>query len=130
MNTITEKSVSNEAIALNREIKKAWLEFIGSAHPEKGKVSAAHHALYALLRGKSLAKTFPPKVYGTDIHATRNEALKEVLDFKVSAWLPFVALLNGAELAKYGYAYEKNQSNPLFDRVTAQAEQEKENSHV
>ena len=116
IDTQNKTVVSAEEIELNRSIKRAWMNFIGNAKPEKGKVTAAHHAVYAILRGKSLDKTFTSKTYSSRPDEVKEEALEQARNFKVRAWLPFVELLSGIELTDYGYSYSASASHPLFEK--------------
>lgn len=114
----TRASVDPAAIAQSRAIKQAWLEFIRTEP-----VTAAHHAVYALLRGKSLDKTFSPLVHPGKINAQGGVANRARIDaeaqarvLNLGAWAPFASLLSGVP-TKYG-RYERV-AHPLLDRVEA-----------
>lgn len=110
---------SEEAIAQSRAIKKAWLE-----HIRQNPTTAAQHAVYALLRGKALEKTFSPLKNPRKIAAQSgvvNGALKgaeaEARRLSIAAWSPFASLLEDAPTKFDRY---DRQSHPLLDRVEAQ----------
>lgn len=110
---------SEEAVAQSRAIKKAWLEHI--AHQP---TTAAHHAVYALLRGKSLEKTFSPLKNPRKIAAQSGVvdgalqgAQAQARRLSIAAWLPFASLLEGVP-TKFD-RYERV-AHPLLDRVEAQ----------
>lgn len=110
--------VSEETIALSRAIKKAWKAYIENNH-----ASAAQHAVYALLRGKSLEKTFSPlknpcKIasQGGVADRSRKAAENEARRLAVSAWAPFASLLEGVA-TKYD-RYERI-PHALLDRAGA-----------
>ena len=124
MNAVVSSSVSSSAIvdpalvAQNRAIKLAWLAFIATES-----VTAAHHAVYALLRGKSLDKTFSPLVNPGKIQAqggvpnrARIDAEAQARVLNTSAWAPFASLLEGVP-TKYG-RYERV-DHPLLNRAEA-----------
>lgn len=106
-----------EEILLSRQIGQAWRAFI-LLHP----VTAAHHATYALLRGKSLDKTFtslrrPSKIqaHGGVVDGVRQSAEAAARAGRVSAWAPFAALLEGVPTKNGRY---EPQDHALFRRVT------------
>ncbi len=116
--TASTQQADPAVVAQNRAIKLAWLDFIAS-----NPVTAAHHAVYALLRGKSLDKTFTPLVnpgkicaQGGEPNRARLEAEAQARSLSMAAWAPFVSLLEGMP-SKY-HRYERV-AHPLLDRVTA-----------
>ena len=109
-------AVDPAVIALSRAIKRAWL-----AHIAEGPVTAEQHAVYALLRGQSLDKTFtslrrPSKIQGQNgiADATRRQAERLARGLTASAWAPFAPLLEGVPVNAFGYV---RQAHPLLDRV-------------
>jgi len=124
MNAVVSPSVSSFAhadpalVAQNRAIKLAWLAYI-----RDNDVTAANHAVYALLRGKSLDKTFTPLTHpgkinanGGDPNRARVEAEAQARALSVSAWAPFVELLEGVP---HRFNRYERIAHPLLDRVGA-----------
>lgn len=117
---------SEEVIALQKQIKKAWLEFLDK---NEGKTTPAQHAVYALLKNKSLDKAFTPMKSGSELlrNKSRDEALIAAQNLNKQAWLPFSqllaqcdppAILSQGNYQTYG-CYEKQPSNSLFNKVLA-----------
>ena len=116
--SISRPSADPAVVAQSRAIKAAWLAFIATEP-----VTAAHHAVYALLRGKSLDKTFAPLVNPGKIQAQGGVANRARVDaeaqarvLNMGAWAPFSSLLEGVP-TKYG-RYERV-AHPLLDKVEA-----------
>ena len=111
--------VSEAVIAQSRALKRAW-----RAHIEQEHATAAQHAVYALLRGKSLEKTFSPLKAPQKIAAqggvadrARQDAEWAARRLSSFAWAPFASLLEGLEVGRNGH-YTRVE-HPLFDRVEA-----------
>ena len=109
----------DQAVAQSRAIRAAWKAYIGHHH-----ASASQHATYALLRGKSLDKTFTPlrrpsKIQGQGgiVDRARRQAEASARSLQVHAWAPFAGLLEDAK-ASYG-RYVDGASHPLLRRVMA-----------
>ena len=112
-------TVSPEAIALSKAVKHAWKAYIEQNH-----ASAAQHAVYALLRGKSLEKTFSPLKSPTKIAAQGGVAdrARQAAEWSARrlgsfAWEPFAGLLEGVKVGPGG-CYDRV-PHPLLDRVGA-----------
>lgn len=110
--------VSEETIALNRAIKRAW-----KAHITDTSATAAQHAVYALLRGKALDKTFSPlknpgkiAAQGGVADRARRDAEWEARRLSTAAWAPFAGLLEGVGTKAGCYL---RAPHPLLDRVEA-----------
>ena len=109
--------VSEATISLNRAIGAAWRAYIQEHH-----ATAAQHAVYALLRGKSLDKTFTPlrrpskiQAHGGVADRARQAAEWSARQCHVEAFSPFAGLLKGVEI-KAG-SYQAPSENPLLSRV-------------
>lgn len=109
--------VSEATIALSRAIGAAWRAYIQEHH-----ATAAQHAVYALLRGKSLDKTFTPLRRPSKIQAqggvadhARQAAEWNARQCHVGAFAPFAGLIEGVEV-KAG-SYQVPAEHPLLSRV-------------
>lgn len=116
LNPSLSARASDQTIALNKAIKLAWLE-----HIRTQPTTAAHHAVYALLRGKSLDKTFTPlkspgKIAGHNgvADAARQNAEAQARRLCLWAWEPFAVLLKDAPVKLNRY---ERIAHPLFDRL-------------
>lgn len=104
--------------ALSRQIRLAWQAHVHSGAP----VSAAQHAVYALLRGQSLEKGFTPRTHPGRVQAVGGDPLfhRRVAEasaraLEVSAWAPFASLLEAVPRTR-PWAYDRTE-HPLFLRV-------------
>lgn len=111
--------VSEATISLNRAIGAAWRTYIQEHH-----ATAAQHAVYALLRGKSLDKTFTPlrrpskiQAHGGVADGARQAAEWSARQCHVESFAPFAELIVGVEV-KAG-AYQSPAPHPLLSRVLA-----------
>lgn len=112
-------TVSPETIELNRAIKKAWLSFISIPGVQ---VTPSHHAVYAILRGKSLEKTFPPRKYslnGEPLNVCQLQSEDEARRLTCHALAPFASLLEGCERSSKSYTpcYASSETHPLLSRL-------------
>ena len=124
MNAIVSSAVefstpraSEATISFNRAIGAAWRAYIQEHH-----ATAAQHAAYALLRGKSLDKTFtslrrPSKIQaqGGVADRARQAAEWSARQCHVEAFAPFAGLLEGVKV-KAGF-YQAPAEHPLLSRV-------------
>lgn len=117
MNTaVIETTVSPEVIALSKSIKKAWLDFINIPGVQ---VTSGHHAVYAILRGKSLDKTFTSRKHslnGQPVDHCRMEAEAAARSLSVSALAPFSVLLEGCEVKSWKYL--PSATHPVLSRLS------------
>lgn len=91
LNTTNE----NTAIELGKQAKILWKAWLKAGNQP----NATHMAIYALLRGKSLNKTFTPVsnpekiANGMDKWFGRDRAIHAALTFYCSYWEPFSSLI-------------------------------------
>lgn len=117
-NFVSSQPRASEAdIALSRSLKHAWKAYIEENH-----ATAAQHATYALLRGKSLDKTFTPlrrpgkiQAAGGVADQARQFAEASARRHSLAAFAPFASLLEGAPV-KSG-RYQDPSAHPLLSRV-------------
>lgn len=109
------------AFEQTRQIKAAWRV---AAHAKQG--TAAQHAAYALLRGRSLDETFAPLVNpnkianaGGDPLRARHEAENAARRLSVHALAPWADALKDVPVS-FG-CYKPTAPHPLLDRLTAAA---------
>lgn len=95
ISTMTTDAGNEEKIELGKQAKSCWKTWMGQG----GKPNSAQMAIYAMLRGKSMAKTFSPIINvdklanGQEKWGGRNQALNRALMFRHSDWIMFAPLL-------------------------------------
>lgn len=115
-------------ISRGKQARAAWRAWLGQGN----KPSSTQMAIYALLRGKSIAKTFTPitnankLVNGQCAWQGRDSAIRKALMLNESDWMAFEAMLTGVEKTPNKYRPDHNQyvasSSPLLLEIIALAQ--------
>lgn len=117
MTTPARPPIDPEAVALSCATRACWKAHLAGHH-----ATAAQHAAYTLLRGKSLDRAFSPlrrpsKIRGSGGVAdrARREAERAARALSVRAFAPFASLLEDVPVKAGCY---RDRAHPLLSRVS------------